>query len=234
MHMRLASAVVFLLVGTAIHAQDLPLKPVAQAAVDLPPSDDMIFPAQGQSAPDTPNSDAMFSKVNAQPLPDKPQPIAREGQWISAGEEWPQFSDDLVMVARKNDGRMMWHVEKVNSCAWCGAPMTWKQAMFDRKSSSMWALRSALIVTDVEITHHMPCFRAGTCRDNPILGESRLQAYSVGAALTAIAWISEAHARKGDRNWRVGGYRNWWIVPTVGYAFSAIGIITNIATWHNR
>jgi hypothetical protein len=234
MHMRLASAVVFLLVGTAIPAQDLPLKPVAQNTVDLPPSDAMIFPAQGQSAPDTPNSDAMFSKVSAQPVPDKPQPVAREGQWLSAGEDWPQFSDDLVMVAKKNDGRMMWHVEKVNSCGWCGAPMTWKQAMFDRKSSSMWALRSALIVTDVEITHHMPCFKAGTCRDNPILGQSRLQAYSVGAGLTAIAWISEAYMRKGDRNWRVGGYRNWWIVPVVGYASSAIGIITNLATWHSR
>jgi hypothetical protein len=234
MYMRLASAVVFLLVVTAIHAQDLPLKPVAQKAFDLQPSDATIFPAQGESAPDTSNSDAMFSKVNAQPLSDKPQPFAREGQWIHAGEDWPQFSDDLVVVARKNDGRMTWHVEKVNSCVWCGAPMTWKQAMFDRKSSSMWALRSALFVTDVEITHHMPCFKAGTCRDNPILGQSRLQAYSVGAGLTAVAWISEAYCRKGDRKWRVGGYRNWWIVPTAGYAFSAIGIIANLATWHSR
>jgi len=234
MHMRLASAVVFLLGVTAIHAQDLPLKPVVQNVVDLPPSDAIIFPAQGQSAPETPNSDAMFSQVNAQPLPDKPQPVAREGEWIPAGADWPQFSDDLVVVARKNDGRMTWHVEKVNSCVWCGAPMTWKQAMFDRKSSSMWALRSALFVTDVEITHHMPCFKAGTCRDNPILGQSRLQAYSVGAGLTAISWISEAYARKGDRKYRVGGYRHWWIVPTAGYAFSAIGIISNLANWHSR
>jgi hypothetical protein len=234
MYMRLASAVVFLLVGTAIHAQVLPLKPVVQNTGDLSPSDAIIFSAQGQSAPETLNSDAMFSKVNAQPLPDKPQPFARVGQWIPAGEDWPQFSDDLVVVARKNDGRMTWHVEKVNSCVWCGAPMTWKQAMFDRKSSSMWALRSALFVTDVEITHRMPCFKAGTCRDNPILGQSRLQAYSVGAGLTAVAWISEAYARKGDRKWRVGGYRHWWIVPTAGYAFSAIGIITNLATWHSR
>jgi hypothetical protein len=234
MHMRLASAVVFLLGVTAIHAQDLPVKPEVQNAEDLAPSDAIVFAAQGQSALAPPNSDALFPKADAQPMPDKPQPVAYVGQWLKAGEEMPEFSNDLVMVVKKNDGRKMWHVEKVNSCAWCGAPMTWKQAMFDRKSSSMWALRSALFVTDVEITHHMPCFKAGTCRDNPILGQSRLQAYSVGAGLTAIAWISEAYARKGDRYWRVGGYRNWWIVPTAGYAFSAIGIITNLATWHSH
>jgi hypothetical protein len=234
MLMRIALAVVFLLVVTALHAQDLPVKPEVQNAEDLVPSATNVFAAQGQSGLGALNSEALFPAAEAQPLPDKPIPVAHDGQWISAGEDWPPFSDDLVMVARKNDGRMMWHVEKVNSCAWCGAPMTWKQAMFDRKSSSMWAVRSALFVADIEITHHMPCFEAGTCRDNPILGQSRLQAYSVGAALTAFAWIGEAYCRKGDRNWRVGGYRNWWIVPTIGYVSSAIGIITNLATWHSR
>jgi hypothetical protein len=234
MHMRLALVVVFLLVVTSIHAQDLPVKPEVQNAENLAPSDPIVFAAQGQSALTEPTSDDLFPKADAQPTPDKPIPVAREGEWIPAGEDWPKFSDDLVVVARKNDGRMTWHVEKVNSCTWCGAPMTWKQAMFDRKSSSMWAVRSALFVADIEITHHMPCFEAGTCRDNPILGQSRLQAYSVGAGLTAFAWIGEAYCRKGDRNWRVGGYRNWWIVPVVGYVSSAIGIITNLATWHSR
>lgn len=234
MLMRIALAVVFLLVVTAIHAQDLPVKPEVQTAEDLAPSDANVFAAQGQSPLAAPTSDALFPKAEAQPMPDEPIPVAHEGQWISAGEYWPRFSDDLVMVSKKNDGRRMWHVEKVNSCAWCGAPMTWKQAMFDRKSSSMWAVRSALFVADIEITHHMPCFEAGTCRDNPILGQSRLQAYSVAAGLTAFAWIGEAYCRKGDRNWRVGGYRNWWIVPAIGYVSSAIGIITNLATWHSR
>jgi hypothetical protein len=235
MHMRFASAVVFLLVVTAIHAQDLPLKPVVQNTVVMQPSNPITFPAREPSALVTPNSDAMSFKVNAQPLPDKPKPVAREGQWITEGEVWPQFADDLVVVAKKNDGRMMWHVEKVNSCVWCGAPMTWKQAMFDKKAFSMFAARSALIVADVEITHHMPCFQAGTCRENnPLLGQTRLQAYSVGAGLTAIAWILDGNARKGNRKYRIGGYRHWWIVPTVGYAASAIGIITNIATWHSR
>ena len=67
-----------------------------------------------------------------------------------------------------------------------------------------------------------------------MLGQSRLQAYSVGAGLTAFAWIGEAYCRKGDRYWRVGGYRDWWIVPVVGYASSAVGIITNLANWNSR
>jgi hypothetical protein len=232
--MRVATALGFFLIVSAVHAQELPVKPEVQSAEDLAASDAVVFAAQGQSALAAPTSNALFPKAEAQPMPDKPEPVAHEGQWISAGEEWPQFSDDLVMVSKKNDGRRMWHVEKINSCAWCGAPMTWKQAMFDRKSSTMWAVRSALFVADIEITHHMPCFEAGTCRDNPILGQSRLQAYSVGAGLTAFAWIGEAYCRKGDRNWRVGGYRNWWIVPVIGYASSAIGIITNLASWHSR
>jgi hypothetical protein len=234
MLMRTALAVVFLLVVTAIHAQDLPVKPEVQNAEGLTPSDANVFAAQGQSALGALNSDALFPKAEAQPMPDKPIPVAHEGQWIYAGEDWPRFSDDLVVVARKNDGRMTWHVEKVNSCVWCGAPMTWKQAMFDRKSSSMWALHSALFVADIEITHHMPCFKAGTCRDNPILGQTRLQAYFVGGGLNAVSLISEAYVRKGNRKYRVGGYRHWWIVPTAGDAFSAIGIITNLASWHSR
>jgi hypothetical protein len=235
MQMRVAATVGFLLLVTTVRAQDLPVKPEAQNTRDLETSDGVVFPTQEQLNSGTPNSDALISKVNATPLPNKPQPFAHEGQWVPAGPDWPRFTDDLVVVARKNDGRMTWHVEKVNSCAWCGAPMTWKQAMFDRKSSSMWALRSALFVADIELAHHLPCFQAGTCREgNPLLGRTRLQGYSVGAGLTTIAWVSEAYARKGDRKWRVGGYRHWWIVPTIGYAASAVGIITSLASWHNR
>jgi hypothetical protein len=234
-HVRIASALVFLLVATTVHAQDLPLTPdVQKTNVFLIPDTDAP-PAQDQFTRNMPISDAMVSNVNGQPLPDKPQLVAREGQWIAGGEPLPHFSDDLVMVAKKSDGRLMWHVEKVDSCVWCGAPMTWKQAMFDKKGSSMWALRSALMVANIEITHHMPCFQARTCREsNPLLGQTRLQGYSVAAGLTAFSWIGDAWLRKGSREYRIGGYRHWWIVPTVGYAASALGIITNLATWHSR
>lgn len=232
MYIRLATAAGFLLIIGMAHGQELSLASNTQKANDLPLPNATVIQLQGQF---TPMPNAMFPDANAGPPPDKPQPVAREGQWIMEGEQMPQFSDDLVMVVRKDDGRMMWHVEKVNSCAWCGAPLTWRQAAFDKKASSMWILRSALVVADVEITHHLPCFQAGTCKEwNPMLGQTRLQGYSVGAALTAVAWVGDAWLRKGDRKDRIGGYRRWWIIPTVGYAASAVGIVANLARWHSR
>jgi hypothetical protein len=233
--MQVAPALGFFLLVAAVHAQDLPAKPGARSTESVQASDAAVLQEQAQFTSMAPKSEEMISDVSAQPLPDKPEPVAREGQWIRSGEDLPQFSDDLVMVSEKNDGRRMWHVRKVNSCDWCGAPMTWKQAMFDKKSSSMWAIRSALFVADIEIAHHLPCFQDGTCKEgNPLLGQTRLQGYSVAAGLTAISWIGEAYARKGDRNWRIGGYKDWWIVPTIGYVTSAIGIITSLASWHSR
>ena len=192
-------------------------------------------PLQEQNSPNVLIPNGMFSKVIAQPLPAKLQPVAYVGQWVADSDQTPQFSDDLIITERKNDGHLMWHVERVNSCVWCGTPMTWKQAMFDRKATSMWALRSALAVTDIEITHHMPCFRAGTCREsNPLMGQTRLQSYSVAAGLTAFSWISDAWLRKGSRKYRIGGFRDWWIIPVTGYATSAVGIIANLARWHSH
>jgi len=235
MPIRVVSAFGFILLVTAVHAQEMPVKQETQKAKELLVSDGANSPEQEQLTLTTPNSDAIVSMSKGEPLPDKPQPIVHLGQWIAEDDTTPQFSNDLIMVARKNDGRLMWHVEKVNSCVWCGAPMTWKQAMFDRKASSMWALRSALVVADIEITHHLPCFKAGTCREsNPLVGPTRLQGYSVAAGLTAIPWILDAWARKGSRKDRIGGYRHWWIVPAIGDAASAVGIAANLATWHRR
>ncbi len=234
MHMRLAFAI-GLLVVTTVHAQDLPLKSGAQDTNNTLTSDRSGTLEHEQNSAEMPLSNEMFSNIIAQPLPDKPQPIAHEGDWFYGGDQLRQFSDDLVIVAEKNDGRMMWHVKRVNSCVWCGAPMTWKQAMFDKKSSSMWAMRSALMVADIEITHHMPCFQSGACREsNPLIGHTRLQGYSVGAALTAIPWITDAWLRKGSRKYSIGGYKHWWIVPVIGDAASAVGIIMNLASWKNR
>jgi hypothetical protein len=235
MRVRIVSALGFFLFVTPAHAQDLSVKPEEQNANDLLSSDGAISPAQQQITPSTPNSNAILSIVNPQPMPDKPQPVAYVGQWIAESDQTPRFSDDLIMTERKNDGHLMWHVERVNSCVWCGTPMTWKQAMFDRKASSMWALRSALVVADIEITHHKPCFQVGTCREsNPLLGQTRLQGYSVAAGLTAFSWIGDAWLRKGSRKWRIGGYMHWWIIPAVGDALSAVAIITNVVTWHDH
>jgi hypothetical protein len=235
MQIRFATVACILLVISTVRAQDSPLAPETLNPKTLRVPSVTAFQAQEGFMLGDPTPNALFPNANSQTLPNKPQPVAYEGQWIVEGEQLPRFSNDLVMVARKDDGRMMWHVEKVNSCEWCGAPLTWKQAAFDKKASSMWILRSALVVADVEITHHLPCFQAGTCKEwNPLLGQTRLQGYSIGAGLTAIAWAGDAWLRKGSRKDRIGGYRSWWIIPTVGYAASAVGIIANLARWHSR
>lgn len=233
--MRVASALGCFLLVAAVHAQDSPVKPEVQNAADLPISDASITMAQRQSAANQPMSDAPLSKVNAGALPDKPQPIAHEGEWLNEGDAMPKFPNDLVMAAERSEGRMKWHIREVNSCVSCGAPMTWRQAMFDKKASTMWGLRSALVAADIELMHHMPCFQGGSCRDgNPLLGQSRLQAYAVGEGLNMVAWIGTAWGRKGDLNNHIGGYRRWWIVPIIGYAASGTSIIMHLATWNNR
>jgi hypothetical protein len=233
MHIRVISVLSCVLVAGPVYAQDLLVKLEEQNAHHLPTSDTAIFQAQQQFAHGESNSGAMTSVTNPDILPDKPQPVAQLGQWISESDPMPQFSDNLIMTEEKNDGRLMWHVEALNSCAWCGTPMTWKQAMFDRKASSMWVLRSALAVADIEITHRSPCFQAGTCREsNPLIGETRLQGYTVAAGLTAFGWIGGGWLRKGNREYHIGGYRHWWIIPMVGDAASAVGIIANVSRWH--
>jgi hypothetical protein len=233
--MRLGLATGFLLLVTTVHAQDLPRQPEARKTNDLMTSDAIAPLALEQSSPSTLIPNGMFSKATTQPLPDKPQPVAHEDQWFAGGGPVPQLSNDLVMVAEKNDGRLMWHIKKINSCIWCGAPMTWKQAAFDRHALPMWALRSALMVADIEITHHLPCFQAGRCgEENPLLGKSRAQGYTVASALTVVPWIITTYLRKGDKTYRIGGYRHWWIVPAIGDASSAVGIIANLARWNRR
>lgn len=235
--MRLASVIGFLLFAVTIHAQDLPLSQEVHKMNDLANANGiLILPVVGeQTSPETTIPNELVSGGYAQPLPEKPQPIAHEGQWIATGEQLPLFRDDLVITERKEDGQLMWHVERVDSCTWCGKPMTWKQAAFDKKAISLWGLRIAMDVADIEITHHSPCFLARTCREaNPLLGQTRVQAYAVASALTAIDWFAMAYARKGSKTYHVGGYRHWYIVPVIGQASSAVGIIANLARWNHK
>lgn len=233
--MKLIPALGFLLFAAIVHAQDLPSRPDAQKTNDLMTSNAIGQPVQELISDNTPIPDGVISKVYAQPLPDKPVPDAKLGDYILVGQPMGRFSDDLVLVERKEDGRLIWHVEKAGTCFWCGRPMTWRQAAFDKKSSSMWALRTGLMVADIELSHHAPCFAAGACREgNPLLGQTRAQAYAVAGAITALDWLGVAWLRKGDRQYHIGGSKYWWIPPMVGQATSAVGIIANLARWNRR
>ena len=139
-------------------------------------------------------------------------------------------ADGLVLAPAKIDGQDAWEVKPVGSCFWCGEPMSFKKAAFDNKSLPLWGVRTGLLIADVEITHRSPCFQAGTCREmNPILGQTRAQAYGVGGAILVGSWMLNAYLRKGDTSTRMGGLKWWQIVPLAHSAVSVAGIIANLA-----
>jgi hypothetical protein len=198
------------------------------SGASLPTADDSVQPVSA-------GLDVLPPGPINRPVPEKPQPIAREGDWIDHKSAWPRIPNDLVVVARKDDGKWAWHVERLNSCVDCGVPMDFKEAMFDKKASAMWGARAALMATDIELMYHLPCFEAGTCRNlNPVLGHNRVQSYAVGEGLVAASWILTAQLRKGSVKYRVGSYRHWWIFPLIGDATSAAGMILDLAYWHSR
>lgn len=225
-----ALAAIFMLIVSAVHAQN-----------SVTPSKVQDHNDENLSTLNSiPSSEEIAALPLAEPtaraasLPEKPEPAAAEGQWIGTGEVW-DIPDDLVIVAMKHEGHLLWHVQKVNSCESCGEPLTWKQAMFDKQASSVWAVHTALMIADIETTHRMPCFEAGTCREgNPLLGQSRAQAYAVSSVVSAGVWIGTAWLRKGSKKYRIGGYKSWWIVPVIGDALSVADIAVHAGNWHSQ
>ena len=118
----------------------------------------------------------------------------------------------------------VWHAEELNSCEWCGKPMTFKHAAFDKKLSSVFLAEIALTVTDVELGQS--CLRAGRCKEgNPFLGGgSRSMQYSIRLPIVAAMWINSAWARKGDKRLHIGGLRHWYVAPLIMHAEALVGI----------
>lgn len=128
----------------------------------------------------------------------------------------------MVWAPRGSD----WFAKELNSCEWCGRPMTFKRAAFDKKMTSMWLLETALTVTDIELGQ--ACLRAGRCKEgNPILGlGSRPVQYGIRIPAIAAGWLATAMLRKGDRNYHVGGMKHWYIIPMIEQSLSTIGVIS--------
>ena len=121
-----------------------------------------------------------------------------------------------------------WEAREINSCFWCGRPMTFKEAAFDKKALLMWGSAVALAVADTERTLRGPCFQDRRCGEaNPLLGESRKQQYGVRIPVLIGAWMGTAWLRKGDRSQRIGGMKPWWILPLAYQIPAAIGLILN-------
>jgi hypothetical protein len=132
--------------------------------------------------------------------------------------------DGMVWVPRGK----LWHAEEQNSCEWCGKPMTFKNAAFDKKMSSVFLLELALTVADVELGQS--CFKTGRCKEgNPLLGGGgRSMQYSIRLPTIAAMWINSAWARKGDKRLHIGGLRHWYIGPMIMHAEAIIGIVSGV------
>lgn len=182
---------------------------------------------------------AMSSTVAAQDLSDKPNPHAtvKAGDLIAPYSGMPDvWPDDLVLTPSSEDGKAIWKVESVYSnCFFCEKPKTFREAAFDKHAILLHGMRIGIAVADTEITHHAPCFKAGTCREwNPLLGQTRAQAYSVAIGYGFGEWMLNAWLRKGNKAEHVGGIKYWWLIPTVGTVTSAAGIIHNLTMWNKH
>jgi hypothetical protein len=107
--------------------------------------------------------------------------------------------------------------------------MTFKQAAFDKKASSMYLLGIALIVADVELGQR--CREAGRCQEgNPLLGSgSRKMQYSIRLPALGVSWWADAMLRKGDKRVHMGGMKHWYVFPLVLQVGTTIGIISGLA-----
>jgi len=132
--------------------------------------------------------------------------------------------DGMVWVPRGE----LWHAEELNSCAWCAKPMTFKQAVFDKKASAMFLVATGLMITDVELGQ--ACIKTHRCKEgNPFLGTgSRSMQYSIRVSGIVVAWMDTAWALMGNKRLQVGGLKLWYILPLVMHAEAAIGIASGI------
>ena len=176
------------------------------------------------------------ASVGAQELPSKPSPQVPAAQ--ESKSSWccivPGMKPMIFERYEPPKQEMVWggiNGEKllpVNSCAWCGRPISFRQAAFDKKALLMWGAATALAVADTETALRHRCFREGRCREgNPLLGNSRGQQYGVRMSFLGFAWMATAYLRKGDRAKNVGGFRHWWLLPIPYQVLPAIGIGRN-------
>lgn len=143
-------------------------------------------------------------------------------EWLPEGKVWTN--------TRKSQYGWGFEQRDVNSCAWCGRPMTWKQAAFDKKALPMWLGALALGIADTEYTLSRPCMKAHTCREgNPALGNTRGRQYAVRLPVLVFAWWATAKLRRGDPEAHIGGMKHWWIMPLLYQAAPSVGLVSNMA-----
>jgi hypothetical protein len=157
-------------------------------------------------------------------LPDPPAAVdAPERQLLLGGETIRRG-----MVWRADAQRNQWVQTEANSCEFCGKPMSWKTAAFDKKALPLWLVAVGLSVADTEYTLSRPCIKDHTCTEwNPLLGKSRAQQYGVRLPALAVAGLATSWLRKGDEEKHIGGMRHWYAFPMIYMGMPAVGLTAN-------
>jgi hypothetical protein len=137
------------------------------------------------------------------------------------------------MVWRADAERNQWVQSEQKSCEFCGKPMSWKQAAFDKKALPLWLISAGLAVADTEYTLSRPCIKDHTCSEwNPLLGQTRAQQYGVRMPALAIAWAATSWLRKGDSKLNIGGMRHWYLFPMLYMSMPSAGLAANAIRAH--
>lgn len=132
------------------------------------------------------------------------------------------------MIWRADSQHNQWVQSEANSCEFCGKPMSWKSAAFDKKALPLWLIAVGLSVADTEYTLSRPCFKSGACTEwNPLLGQTRAQQYGVRVPALAVAWLASSWLRKGDDKRHIGGMRHWYAFPMIYMGMPAAGLAAN-------
>ena|SRR6266853_568352 len=130
--------------------------------------------------------------------------------------------------------RGAWFARDQGSCGMCGKPMTFRQAVFDKKATAMWGLAISLQIVNARLNNI--CLRKGACGEGiPFLGRASFilgsgsfnKQMSIKVPLTVLSWVLTAKTRSGNRALHVGGWKDWWIVPVINQAASTTAIIAN-------
>ncbi len=133
------------------------------------------------------------------------------------------------MVWRPDVQSNQWVQAEANSCEFCGKPMSWKKAAFDKKALPLWLVAVGLSVADTEYTLSRSCIKDHTCTEwNPLLGTTRAQQYGVRVPMLAVAWAATAWLRKGDDKRNIGGMRHWYAFPMIYMGMPAAGLTANM------
>jgi len=169
------------------------------------------------------------SQVQPGQLPDSPASADAPRRLSLLGGE----SIRRGMVWRADSQRNQWVQVETNSCEFCGKPMSWKTAAFDKKALPLWLIATGLAVADTEFTLSRPCFKNGTCTEaNPLLGRTRAQQYGVRMPALALGWLASSWLRKGDEKKNIGGMRHWYAFPMIYMGMPAAGLAANAIRMH--